>query len=136
MTARTNEAYGAASSDGARQQSRPEPPPLTVTVEELAGGVLLRLQGQAQISTVGLMQLAVERLVARRVPLVILDLSELTFLGSLAMSALVVLRRDLQPWGGRVEIAGIRPLVYESLEVTGLHRLFAFRASVEEALAA
>jgi anti-anti-sigma factor len=82
------------------------------------------------------MQFILMRLVARRVPLVVVDLSGLTFLSSLAMGALVGFRRDLGRWGGRVKLAAIPPLIYESLQTTRLPMLFEVCATVEEAQAA
>ena len=108
-------------------------PPFALTLTEVAGGVLLRLEGEARMLTVDQMQSAFVPLVARQVPLAVLDLSGLTFLASLAMGALVAFRRDLGCWGGRVKIVGIRPEIYESLQATGLHTLFEFCATVEEA---
>ena len=66
----------------------------------------------------------------------VLDLSELSLLSSLAMGLLVRFRRDLARWGGRVTIAGARPPIRESLEVTGLVGLFELHAAVTDALAA
>jgi hypothetical protein len=38
-------------------------------------------------------------------------------------------------WGGRVKLAAIPPLIYESLETARLHLLFEVCATVEEAQA-
>jgi anti-anti-sigma factor len=113
---------------------RPTEGPFNFSVSEMSGGVVIRLQGEARITAVDRLQFTLARLVARRVPLVVLDLSGLTLLSSLAMGALVALSRDLGRWGGRVRIAGIRPRVYESLESLRLHTLFEFCSTIEEAL--
>ena len=76
------------------------------------------------------------RVVARRPPLVVVDLSGVTFLSSLAMGALVGFSRDLGRCGGRVKLVGIPPLIYESLKTSRLHTLFEICAAVEEAQAA
>ncbi len=47
-----------------------------------------------------------------------LDLSELTFIASLAMGVLVTFRRDLGRWGGRVRIAGTRPEIYAAARLS------------------
>src|SRR5262249_28120870 len=111
--------------------------PFECRVAETTWGVLLRLEGQAGVHAMDRMQFIVilMRLVARRVPLVVVDLSGLTVLSSLAMGALVGFRRDLGRWGGRVKLAAIPPAIYESLEAARLHMLFEVCATVEEALA-
>jgi anti-anti-sigma factor len=76
------------------------------------------------------------RLGACRVLLAVLELSELTLLSTLAMGALVSLRRDLGRWGGRVRLAATPPSIHDALTAAGLTDLFEFYRSVEEALAA
>ena len=117
------------------QPSRPAPTPgaLTVSLTDLAHGVVVRLEGSASFNNLDRLQFALVRLVARRTPLVVLDLSELTFIASLAMGILVTFRRDLERWGGRVRIAGARPEIYEALQVAGLTEVFEFCTTVEEA---
>jgi anti-anti-sigma factor len=110
--------------------------PLIVRVTEEPRGVVLRLEGEAQVPAVDRMQLALLRLVARRVRFVVVDLSGLNLLSSLALGALVGFRRDLVRLGGRVRIAGVQPGVYESMKATRLHTLFEFCDTVAEALAA
>jgi anti-anti-sigma factor len=105
-------------------------------VAETPWGVLLRLEGEAGVHAVDRMQFILIRLVARRTPLVVVDLSGVTFLSSLAIGALVGLRRDLGRWGGRVKLAAIPPMIYESLKTSRLDMLFEVCATVEEAQAA
>src|SRR5262249_55888512 len=100
---------------------------------DLAHGVVVRLEGSASFSYVDRLQFALVRLVARRTPLVVLDLSELTFIASLAMGILVTFRRDLGRWGGHVRVAGARPEIYEALQAAGLTELFDFYTTVDEA---
>jgi anti-anti-sigma factor len=104
---------------------------LAVTILDVTQGVLVRLEGAADCNSVARLQLALVRLIACREPLAVLDLSGLTFLSSLAMGALVSLRRDLARWGGRVRIARATPQVYESLEAARLTMLFEFTDTIE-----
>jgi anti-sigma B factor antagonist len=109
---------------------------LDVQTTDLAQGVVVRLDGKADMLTVDRMQFALGRLLARRVPLAVLDLSGLVFLASLAIAVLVTFRRDLLRRGGRVRLAGIRPEIHECFQVAGLADLFEFCPTVEEALTA
>ena len=121
-------------SPSARPWRAPEAP-FECHVVETAWGVLLRLEGAVGVHAVDRMPFIVMlmRLVARRPPLVVVDLSGVTFLSSLAMGALVGFRRDLGRWGGRVKLAAIPPLIYESLKTSRLDMLFEVCATVEEA---
>jgi anti-anti-sigma factor len=109
---------------------------LDVNIIDLGKSVVVRLDGKADMLTVDRMQFALVRLIARRVPLAVLDLSGLIFLASLAMGVLVTFRRDIHRFGGCVRLAGVRPEIHECLQVAGLADLFEFCASVEEATAA
>jgi anti-anti-sigma factor len=117
------------------QPSRPAPTPggLTVSLTDLDHGVVLRLEGSASFNNLDRLQLVLLRLIARRIPLVVLDLSELTFIASIAMGILVTFRRDHDRFGGRVRIAGARPEIYEALKEAGLTEIFEFCPTVEEA---
>jgi anti-anti-sigma factor len=112
--------------------------PFEWRLAETTWGVLLCLKGAAGVHAVDRMPftLMLMRLVARRPPLVVVDLSGVTFLSSLAMGALVGLRRDLGRWGGRVKLAAIPPMIYESLKTSRLDMLFEVCATVEEVQAA
>ena len=131
--------------EGSRGRESPagDPPPqkppstgLDVSITDLAQAVVVCFDGKADMMTVDRMQFALVRLIARRVPLAVLDLSKLIFLASLAMGVLVTFRRDLFRHGGRVCLAGVRPEIHDSLQVAGLADLFEFCPSVEAAIAA
>ena len=107
---------------------------LVVTIADFDGGVLVRIEGEAAIVGLEKLEFAFLRVLARRAPVAVLDLSHLTFVSSLAIGQLVQLRRDLNRWNGRVKIAGCPPAVREALQAAGLVDLFEFHASVEEAL--
>jgi anti-anti-sigma factor len=113
-----------------------EAEPLAVIITDLPLAVIIRLEGFATFDTLKQLHCALAQLIARRVALAVLDLSALTLLSSLAMGALVRLRRDLGRWGGQVRIGAASPSVYESLESAGLTQLFEFYATVEEAVEA
>jgi anti-anti-sigma factor len=109
---------------------------LAVTLIDFDGGVLVRLEGEAGIVGLEKLAFAFTRVLARRAPVAVLDLTHLTFVSSLAMGQLVRLRRDLNRWNGRVTIASCPPAIREALHTAGLVDFFGFHASVDEALSA
>jgi anti-anti-sigma factor len=111
------------------------PTRLTVRITELARGVIVHLEEEADLASLDQLQMALLRPLARRVPVAVLEMSKLTFLGALVMGELVSFRRALARWGGCVRIAGARPEVYEALQVACLTELFEFYATAEEAAA-
>jgi anti-anti-sigma factor len=109
---------------------------LAVTLIDFDGGVLVRLEDKAGVVGLEKLEFAFTRVLARRAPVAVLDLSQLTFVSSLAIGQLVRLRRDLNRWNGRVKIASCPPAIREALQTAGVVDFFGFHASVEEALSA
>jgi anti-anti-sigma factor len=107
-----------------------------VTISDFDGGVLVRLEGEAGILGLEKLQFAFARVIARRSRLAVLDLSQLTYVTSLAIGQLVRLQRDLGRWNGRVKIASCPAVIREVLEVVKVADFFGFHASVEEAISA
>ena len=116
--------------DGSPSQRRN----LAATIIDLACGVIVRIEGDVGIAGLEKLQFAFARVIARRTPLAVLDLSQVTSLSSLGMGQLVRLSRDLSRWKGRVTIANCPPAIREALEVARLMDFFQFHATVDEAL--
>jgi anti-anti-sigma factor len=109
---------------------------LLVRLTERDRAGVVSLAGEASTDNLWPLEFALARLLARRVPLAVLDCSALTRLSSLAVGMLVGLRRDLGRWQGRVKLAGVGPPIEEALRATGLLDLFEVHATAEQALAA
>ncbi|MGO8702553.1 MAG: STAS domain-containing protein [Candidatus Brocadiia bacterium] len=66
----------------------------------------------------------------------IVDLSDVSFMTSSCLGALMVVYKRVRPQGGYVRLASAQPLVQRVLEITKLTRLFGRHRTVREALAA
>ncbi|HVS73411.1 MAG TPA: STAS domain-containing protein [Phycisphaerae bacterium] len=64
----------------------------------------------------------------------ILEFSAVRFMSSQALGVLLQLKKALDPVGGRVLIAGIRPELYKVFKITNLHKLFTFHDTLDKAL--
>ncbi|MBC8160054.1 MAG: anti-sigma factor antagonist [Roseiflexaceae bacterium] len=67
---------------------------------------------------------------------VLLDLSEVSFMSSSGLRALLLLRKDLLAHGGELRLCGLREHVQEVFALTGFTQVFAIHLSREDALAA
>src|SRR5262249_5121138 len=67
-------------------------------------------------------------------PSLVLDLSAVEFVPSMALSLLVKTHKDRLQAGGKLVLVGIRPQVLELLKITGLDRYWANYATVEDGL--
>lgn len=67
---------------------------------------------------------------------VLLDLSEVNFLSSSGLRALLLIRKDLMTEGGELRLSSLQPQVLEVFTLTGFTQVFAIHNTREEAQAA
>ena len=64
----------------------------------------------------------------------ILDLSQVEFVPSLALGILVTIHKVLRQAGRKCLLVGIRPLVLETMQITALDKFFEIHSTLEEGL--
>jgi len=100
-------------------------PRIEVCITEEAGEAIIRIKGEATFTQAPTLETGLSALSAWWSRRVTLDLSELTFLSSLAMGVLIEFRRGVIRAGGCVHLApNLRPQIREVLEATKLIELF------------
>lgn len=111
------------------------PPPTSFRDGE-DGHVIVTLRGECDLNNADILR---ERLLALlddgQAHCVILDLTNLIFIDSSGLTALVVADRRARALGGALVLAGARKIVARVLSLTALDRHFPVYASVAEALA-
>lgn len=120
-------------------QSQDEPPVeqlLRIAVRRQAAAMVVVVQGEVDMLTVGRLQVAVEEALREAAALpVVVDLTAVTYLGSHGLAALVEAASKAESCGEPLRLvvdetrAVIRPL-----QVSGLDEVLALYYSVEEAL--
>ena len=93
--------------------------------------LLVAVKGVASFDQAEVISAQLLRIPLDAYSLVVLDLAELTFLGLLAMGALVEYRRGLWRRGVEVRLANVQAQVWSALESAGLGKLFE-RIDLEE----
>lgn len=96
---------------------------------------VIKLVGEAGMSTVDDLEIALTRLIAGRFPLVFVDMSELTFLSSIGIGALVSFQRGVARTGGHAIYCGARFAIQSSIAHARLDRFFEMYKSLDEAVA-
>lgn len=71
---------------------------------------------------------AIETVLVCRPGRVVVDLSEVEWMGSLALGSLIALRRVVKGYGGTLELRGVNRQVERTLQVAGLDTLFTVSA--------
>jgi anti-anti-sigma factor len=100
-------------------------PSVEVTVGPTSDGMVIRVEGEAGADCAEALRAGLLAPAACRPTVVMLDLSELRFISSLAMGVLVTYRRGVVRAGGRVRMGGqMPPAVREALARAGILDLF------------
>ncbi len=113
---------------GLRIETVQEPTPDT-------GVMVIRLVGSAGLREVDAMAMAFNRLAAARPHVLVIDASELSFVCSLAIGQIVMLRSGLKTHDGVIRLAGVQASVAEVFSKTRLDTLMTIYPTVEAAIA-
>ncbi len=94
-------------------------------MESSADSLLVHLRGQLVYETLASTERCWEAVQAAFKPLVVLDLSEVTFMASAALGSLLALRRCLVSRGTCLRISAMSPEVRQLMVAAGLNGFFA-----------
>jgi len=108
--------------------------PLRIETERLAGAVLVRLRGSVGIAQAGAMRKKLEALALRKVPTIILDLSEMDFICSAGLGGIISGHLKCRHHNGQICLLDPQPAVRQLLETTRLTKLFGVYKTLDEAL--
>lgn len=110
--------------------------PLASSVLYDEGVVLVALDGELDLSVVGLLDDAVRQAVAAGLRLVVIDLSALSFCDSSGLGGLLGASRVVRGVGGTLLVAGAHGAVQRLLQLTSMERALTIVPDVSAALVA
>jgi anti-anti-sigma factor len=102
--------------------------------EDISGGCLLRISGQADAAAIPDMERAFLRRTAARPGLAVVDLSQMSFISSDGIGALLSLRKAVLGYGGTVRYAAPQPMVAEAFRRVRLYDVLDIHDTLESAL--
>ena len=103
------------------------PPTLELTVSTQDDETVLRAAGELDVNTAPELREQLARLINDGVQRIAVDLAEVSFVDSTALSVLVSALKRLRQNNGDLELASPTPSVRRVFEITGLTRLFTIR---------
>ena len=109
---------------------------LRVEVEHRDRAAIVKLTGSANMDVADDLQERLLELVDTPTDQLILDLSELQFVSSVGLGAIIAAHLRCRHHDGEIRLVAPPPKILELLEVTKLTKLFAIYDSVEAAIAA
>lgn len=106
--------------------------PLHIDVEpDLLGRVVVRVHGPLDLPEVGELRAVLDNVVSVGGPDVVLDLTDVGFLGSSGMGTIAGLHQDLAATDRRLSLRGASPTICKALAITGLDRMLNVEAPGE-----
>jgi len=108
---------------------------LSLEARDLAHATVLRVSGSADMAAAEELREGLQGLVDRQVPLIVIDLSELEFIGSMGLGAIVWGHLRSRHHQGEIRLVSPRPAVRQMLEITCLTKVFPIYETVEQAVA-
>ena len=108
--------------------------PFVLTVQRRDQSVVLKISGSVSITEAEPLREKLEELIAEKVPVIVLDLSEMDFICSMGLGAMISGHLKCRHHCGQIKLVNPTPAVRELLETTRLTKLFGVYDTVEEAL--
>lgn len=107
--------------------------PLELATREQGRARIVRVLGSVSLDEADRFRHALEELAAAAV-LLVLDLSEMDFICSTGLGAIIAMHQKLRGVSGDVKLVNPQPAIRQMLEATRLTKLFGIYASVEDAV--
>ena len=98
--------------------------------------IIVHVRGDAGLANVSRLEAELTNLASQRPPLVVIDLSDLTFIASRGMGVLMGFHRRMELQNGKVRIAAPPSRVRDAMEIARLHTVFNMYDDLESALRA
>jgi len=109
--------------------------PFDVRSENRDGMIIAFVSGEADVFNSEKLEAVLTPFIAKRPRRLILELSQLTMISSLAMGKLVAARKSMALHGGEVVLVSPIVMVHDALRRARLTDIFKMTASLDEALA-
>lgn len=109
--------------------------PLELGVRTQDAAAVLELHGSARMADAELMRQTIDDLAAGRATPIVLDMTDLDFICSAGLGAIISGHLKTRDYQGRIHLVSPQPSVLALLETTRLTEVFPVFTTVEEALA-
>jgi len=108
--------------------------PLSIDIERRDDAAVVHVHGSADVDSADVLRKPLEEVAAEQRPLIVLDLSDLDFIGSTGLAMLVFGYLRSRRHNGRVCVAAPQPIVRDIMTKTRLDTLLPVYDGVDEAL--
>ena len=106
---------------------------MNVTVEALAKGVLLVVEGQVDMHTSPELRSKLRESLERKANPIVADLTKVGFIDSSGLATLIEALQAVGRYGGRLRLCGLQPAVRNLFKLSNLISIFDIRETREDA---
>ena len=107
---------------------------MAVKTETKNGLMICRVEGEIDISSSPDIKKIFDKLIAQKIPRIVVDLSNVSYVDSSGLATLVGILKNMRSYGGKMKLAGMSSKIKSLFEITKLDKLFDIAASEEEAV--
>jgi anti-sigma B factor antagonist len=107
---------------------------LELESREVGGATVVSIHGSVGMAATEKLSRHLDEIAAKRPSLVVLDLSDMDFICSQGLGALITFDHSSKEHGGQLRLVNPRPAIRSVFETTRLDQLFRVCATLEEAL--
>jgi len=107
---------------------------MAVKTEAKNGLMVCRIDGEIDINTAPDIKRAFDRLVSKKEPKIIINLSRVTYVDSSGLATLVEVLKNMRAYGGRMKLTNMAPKIKSLFEITKLEKLFEIMSDEEDAI--
>jgi anti-sigma B factor antagonist len=112
---------------------KPMQPEFGYAFDSLKNAAVVRLRGRAAFDQMPVLEKCFQAVQALTDSQILLELSELAYIGSAGLGALITLKHAIEARGGRIALVAPNPLVSDLFETAGLTKVFAVYPTLEAA---
>jgi len=107
---------------------------MPVKTESVKGLMICHVSGEVDINTSPDVKRDFDKLISKKEPKIVIDLSKVTYVDSSGLATLVEILKKMKQYGGRMKLAGLSPKVKSLFEITKLDKLFEIALTEDEAV--
>ena len=108
---------------------------LKLQVRQEGAAAVVEVRGSAGMTEAEKLRATLEELAGRKVPIIVLDLTDMDFISSAGLAAIITAHLRSRHHQGQIRLVNPQPSVRDLLETTRLTKLFPICATVQQALA-
>lgn len=111
-----------------------EVPQFEMTVPEVSGVPVLKVRGEIDVASAPDFHASISDIIGRGPEVVIVDMSEVSFIDSTGLGVLVSAEKETREAGKDLRLVVTQPQIMKLLELTGLDEVFTVLSSTNDAV--